>query len=115
RNGEKPFIRLHPDELQARSGSRAHLAGVIEPVSATIQPALLARGLLHVARRQEVTVFERSPMIALERSTPLAIHTPRGRTVAARIGAGVPRPGDIPLVRRRADRGELDGPDRSHA
>jgi glycine/D-amino acid oxidase-like deaminating enzyme len=85
RNGEKPFTRLHPDELHARSGSRAHLAGVFEPVSATVQPALLARGLLRVARRQQVTVFERSPMIALERSTPLAVRTPRGRIVADRV------------------------------
>jgi glycine/D-amino acid oxidase-like deaminating enzyme len=85
RAGERPFVRLETEELQARSGSRAHLAGVFEPTSATVQPALLARGLLGVARSQGVTVFERSPMVALERSTPLAVRTPRGRVVADRV------------------------------
>jgi len=46
RRGEKPFERLDADEVAAGTGSRTHLAGVFEPGSATVQRALLARGLL---------------------------------------------------------------------
>ena len=52
RHGERPFLNVDPEELAARSGSRAHVAGVFEPTSATLQPALLARGLERVARER---------------------------------------------------------------
>ena len=85
RRGEQPFERLDPDEVAARSGSRTHLAGVFEPGSATVQPALLVRGLLHVARTRGVQVFERSPVIALERAGPLVARTARGQVTAERV------------------------------
>ena len=82
RHGEHPFERLAPQKVVARTGSPAHLAGVFEPVSATVQPALLARGLARVLRELGVTVYEQSPMVALDRSTPLSVRT-RGGTVTA--------------------------------
>jgi putative aminophosphonate oxidoreductase len=85
RRGEKPFERLDPDEVAARSGSRTHLAGVFEPGSATVQPALLVRGLLHVARTRGVEVFERSPVIALQRAGPLVARTACGQITAERV------------------------------
>src|SRR5207248_324835 len=47
--------------------------------------ALLARGLARVARESGVTVFEGSPMVALERSTPLRVRTVGGRVTADRV------------------------------
>lgn len=85
RHGEEPFVRVAPEELQARSGSRAHIAGVFEPMSATVQPAALARGLVRVARQRGIEVFERSPMIALERSTTPSVRTPSGSVDADRV------------------------------
>jgi putative aminophosphonate oxidoreductase len=85
RHGDEPFVRVAPDEVQARSGSRAHIAGVFEPLSATVQPAALARGLVRVAREQGVKVFERSPMIALERSRTPTVRTPGGSVDAERV------------------------------
>jgi glycine/D-amino acid oxidase-like deaminating enzyme len=76
---------VDPTELARRSGSPAHLAAVFEPTSATVQPALLARGLARVARERGVTVFEGSPMVALERSTPLRVTTARGQVTADRV------------------------------
>lgn len=84
-HGEEPFVRIEHEEVQARTGSRAHIAGIIEPLSATVQPAALARGLLRVARRHGVAVFEGSPMIELERSMPLVVKTPRGQVAADRV------------------------------
>ena len=65
RHGEAPFAAVDPAVLALRSGSRAHVAGVFEATSATVQPALLARGLLRVARERGVKVFEGSPMVEL--------------------------------------------------
>jgi putative aminophosphonate oxidoreductase len=82
RHGERPFAELDRAELAARTGSPAHIDGVFEETAATVQPALLARGLMRAAREQGVTVYEGSPMVALERSTPLAVRTARGRVTA---------------------------------
>jgi glycine/D-amino acid oxidase-like deaminating enzyme len=85
RHGLEPFAALPREELAARTGSPAHIAGVFEATSATVQPARLARGLLRVAREQGVTVFEHSPMVALERSRPLVVRTPHGKVSAERV------------------------------
>ncbi len=85
RHGERPFLSVDPEELAARSGSRAHVAGVFEPTSATLQPALLARGLLRVAREKGVEVFEGSPMVTLGRAAPMVVTTPAGRVIADRV------------------------------
>jgi putative aminophosphonate oxidoreductase len=84
-HGARPFVPVDPAELAVRSGSPSHIAAVFEPTSATVQPALLARGLLRVAQERGVTVFEGSPMVALERSRPPAVRTRRGRVTADRV------------------------------
>ena len=70
-HGVEAFVRLEPEEVARRAGSPAHLAGVLEPTGATVQPALLARGLRRVALERGVRIFEQSPMKRLERSRPL--------------------------------------------
>jgi hypothetical protein len=47
------FRRLDPREVARRSGSPQHLAGVIEPSNATIQPAALARAMRRHASTSE--------------------------------------------------------------
>lgn len=85
RHGIEPFGPVARDELVARSGSSLHIAGVFEPTSATLQPAMLARGLARVASERGVAIFERSPMVALERSTPLVVRTSEGSISADRV------------------------------
>ena len=85
RQGAKPFQRMDPGEVAARTGSPRHLAGVFEPGSATVQPALLVRGLLRVAQTRGVQVFERSPVVAIERAGPLTVRTDRGLLTADRV------------------------------
>jgi putative aminophosphonate oxidoreductase len=85
RHGVQPFVSIDPNELAARSGSSAHIAGVFERTGATVQPALLARGLLRVARERGVAVFEHSPMVMLERGRPAVVTTPGGRITADRV------------------------------
>ncbi|MGO9754400.1 MAG: NAD(P)/FAD-dependent oxidoreductase [Solirubrobacteraceae bacterium] len=85
RAGETPLRHLDAIEVAARTGSPRHLDGVHEATSATVQPALLARGLLRVAREQGVSVYEHSPMVGLRRSTPLEVRTAQGRVDARRV------------------------------
>jgi hypothetical protein len=68
RHGERPFIRLEPEEVARRAGSPAHLGGVFEPTAATVHPARLTRGLRRVALDRGVRIFERSLMSAQIRS-----------------------------------------------
>jgi glycine/D-amino acid oxidase-like deaminating enzyme len=76
--GERPFVELARDEVAELAGSPAHLAGVFEAVSATVQPALLARGLRRVALERGVHVYERSRVSALEPR----VRTDRGSVAA---------------------------------
>jgi putative aminophosphonate oxidoreductase len=85
RHGVQPFVSIEAEELAVRSGSSAHIAGVFEPTAATVQPALLARGLMRVARERGVAVFEHSPMVMLERGKPAVVTTPGGRITADRV------------------------------
>ena len=83
--GEQPFERLEPEQVAGRAGEQTHLGGVYEPTAATVQPALLARGLRRVAAEQGVRIFERSPMTRLERSRPPRVVTADGVVTAAKV------------------------------
>jgi putative aminophosphonate oxidoreductase len=85
RAGVEPFVRLEPEEAARRSGSPTHLAGVLEATCATVQPALLARGLRRVALEGGVRIFERSPMTRLERGRPPRVRTGRGSVEAEHV------------------------------
>jgi len=67
RAGEQPFEILSAEEAQRRTGSPVHLGAAYEAGAATVQPALLARGLRRVAVARGVRIFERSPMVDLDR------------------------------------------------
>ncbi|HEY7283418.1 MAG TPA: FAD-binding oxidoreductase, partial [Actinomycetota bacterium] len=81
--GEQPFEERTPDELRPMTGTAAHVAGVFERTGATVQPALLARGLRRAAIAAGVEVFEHSPMRAVERDGPgVRVRTPGGSVTA---------------------------------
>ena len=79
------FKELDADEVAGRSGSGANIAGVFEADAATVQPALLARGLRRVALERGVRIYEHSPMTALDRVRPPMVRTPKGTLRAERV------------------------------
>jgi glycine/D-amino acid oxidase-like deaminating enzyme len=83
--GEHPFELLSGEEVQARTGSPVHLGAAYEKSTATVQPALLARGLRRVALERGVRIYERTAMIDLDRKAGV-VRTPSG---AVRSGAVV--------------------------
>jgi glycine/D-amino acid oxidase-like deaminating enzyme len=76
------FLRLEPHEVKARSGSASHLAGVLEPASATVHPGLLVRALREAVLQAGVRIFEGTPMTAFGRGRPVVVRTPAGSVVA---------------------------------
>jgi putative aminophosphonate oxidoreductase len=85
RHGERPFEALPPEEVAERAGSDRHLAGVLETSAATVQPALLARGLRRLALERGVRIFERTRVRGLERVRPARLRTDAGSVTAERV------------------------------
>ena len=84
RAGEHPFAILSAAETQRRTGSPVHLGAAYEAGAATVQPALLARGLRRLAVSRGVKVFERSPMLELNRERGV-VRTPSGSVEAGGV------------------------------
>jgi glycine/D-amino acid oxidase-like deaminating enzyme len=85
--GARPFVELSRDEMAERAGSPVHLGGVFEAASATVQPALLARGLRRVALEQGVDIYERSRVTAVTPRVRTGRGTVRAETVVVSTGA----------------------------
>ena len=68
--GLHPFEELDNDGLRKMTGSEGFHSGVLEPGVATLQPALLARGLRRVALARGVKIFESTAMHELVRTNP---------------------------------------------
>jgi glycine/D-amino acid oxidase-like deaminating enzyme len=81
----RPFVELTSDELAQRGHSPYHLAGVLDATAGSVHPAKLARGLRRVVLERGVQVFERSPMVSLDRSTPPVVRTPGGEVRASTV------------------------------
>ena len=79
------FVRLEPAEVARRAGSPEHLAGVLEPEAATVQPASLARGLRRVCLEMGVRIHEHSRVRRFERGAPPVVETDQGRLKANRL------------------------------
>ena len=84
RAGEEPFELLSTEEVQRRTGSPVHLGAVFEAGAATVQPALLARGLRRVAQARGIRIFEGTPMVDLDRERGI-VRTPSGSVEAGAI------------------------------
>ena len=83
-HGFHPYELLSAEEVQERTGSSVHLGAAFEKNAATVQPALLARGLRRVALERGVRIFERTPMVELDRDEGV-VRTPSGSVRAGAI------------------------------
>jgi glycine/D-amino acid oxidase-like deaminating enzyme len=83
--GIGPWQRLSSYEIAARTGSPSHLGGVLDTSAATVQPALLALGLRRAAIQAGVRIYENSPIADIDRGSPPALVTSRGRLQADKV------------------------------
>ena len=80
-----PFQEMDRETLRGRVGSPLVLGGIYDPNAATVQPAMLARGLRRVALKLGVKLFEKSPFTHLERGKHPVVHTAKGRVKANHV------------------------------
>ena len=76
---------LEPGEAAERGGSARYLGGIVQPDAATIQPALLARGLRRVALERGVRIFEGTPVTEVIEGKRPRVVTPVGDVTADKI------------------------------
>lgn len=79
------YKRLTPDEVKRRAGSPVYVSGVLDKTAATVQPALLARGLRRVALAKGVKIFEKTPVTHLDQGVPPVVRTPHAAVVAEKV------------------------------
>lgn len=80
--GVDVFSEVSAAELVPMTGTDAYLAGIFDSEQATVQPALLARGLRRVALERGVRIFENSPVRKIRRGATPVVTTDAGRVVA---------------------------------
>jgi len=83
--GIDAYERLTPEQVAARTGSPVHLSGVFEKDAATVQPALLVRGLRRVAIERGVKIYEGTPVTQLDPGNPPVVRTPKAAVVASKV------------------------------
>jgi glycine/D-amino acid oxidase-like deaminating enzyme len=83
--GIDAYIHLTSEEVAARTGSPVHISGVLEKDAATVQPALLARGLRRVAIERGVKIFEKTPVTNVDPGTPPVVRTEKGAVVTNKV------------------------------
>ena len=80
-----PFVELAQGESQSRTGSPRNIAAIFDKNAATVQPAMLARGLRRHALSLGVNIYENSAMKQLERSKIPIVHTEQGSVKAEKV------------------------------
>lgn len=85
RHDISPFRALTPEELARQGHSAYHLGGVLDVNAGSIHPGRLARGMRRVVMEHGIEVFERSPMIELQRSRTPVVTTPHGEVHASSV------------------------------
>lgn len=80
---------LTPEDVKARCASPAFRSGAFMRDGASVQPALLARGLRRVLLERGVTIHEGTPVTRLEAGPPALAVTPGGTVRAPRAVLGL--------------------------
>jgi glycine/D-amino acid oxidase-like deaminating enzyme len=79
------FVAVSPAEIARRTGSPTHLAGTFDRSGATIQPALLARGLRRACLAAGVRIHEGTLVRKFTRAAPTTVTTTDGSVQAAKL------------------------------
>lgn len=83
------YVPLTPAEVRARCASPVFRAGVLMPGAATVQPALLARGLRRVLMERGVIVHEGTRVTDMKTGDPLRLTTEHGVVRASQVVLGL--------------------------
>lgn len=84
-NLNEPCTPLDRVQLAEITGSDFYAGGIHAPGAAVIQPAGYIRGLAAGLRRQQVAIYEDSPVVKIDSGAPHMVHTPGGKVSTAGI------------------------------
>lgn len=79
------WSKCRDQDIAELAGSQQHVEGYFSPAAASVQPALLVRGLRRVALELGVEIYEHTPMTKLDFGQPAAVHTPLGKVSAKKV------------------------------
>ncbi len=85
-DGDDVYQFLSRDEMAARINVAGALGGVFAPAGARVQPAALAAGLAAAAERRGVTIYEATPVSAIEPSAASAAAGGAGAVARTKFG-----------------------------
>ena len=81
----EPHEMLDATHMRKVTGTDYYQSGLFTPGTAMIQPAMFVRGVASGLQSNRVTIYENSPVIALERQGTWIARTPKGRVTAPRV------------------------------
>lgn len=79
------FTPLSAAQVQHRGGSPVYRGGYFERGQATVQPALLARGLRRVALERGVRIYENTPVTEIVEGRTVRLRAPAGTVSAPKV------------------------------
>ncbi len=79
------YVPLTAEEVQERCRSPRFRSGVLMPGGASVQPALLARGLRRVLLERGVTIHEQTRVTRMEPGDPVRLRTDGGEVRAPQV------------------------------
>jgi glycine/D-amino acid oxidase-like deaminating enzyme len=83
------YVPFSPEQVRERCASPRFRGGVFMPGGATVQPALLARGLRRVLLERGVTIHERTRVRRLRAGDPVRLETDGGEVRAEQVVLGL--------------------------
>jgi glycine/D-amino acid oxidase-like deaminating enzyme len=83
------YVPMTAAEVQARCASPRFRGGVMMPTGASVQPALLARGLRRVLLERGVTIHEQTRAVRLRPGNPVRVVTDAGEVRAEQVVLGI--------------------------
>jgi glycine/D-amino acid oxidase-like deaminating enzyme len=83
--GLQPFKALSKEQLDQVTGSSGYVEGIFEAGVATVQPALLARGLRRICLALGVRVFEGTRVVSFSRRGKPRVATDKGTITAGKM------------------------------
>ena len=86
---ERAYVPLSAAEIQARCASPRFRGGVLMPSGASVQPALLARGLRRVLLERGVAIHEQTRVRRLRPGSPVRVETDAGEVRADQVVMGI--------------------------
>ena len=77
--------RWSKEKVQKHTGSQKHIGGYFSPISGSLQPALLVRGLKKIAEEKGVQIFENTPMIKINENKKVTVKVEKGTITSNKV------------------------------